>query len=252
MSVLDRYKKPGGFIQLLTLLETCGNAKKEKFLQMIYDENEDWFNALKSRILTIETVISWPQEILTELTTRTQPITLAAIAKGSFNEEQLKKLQHGLSHAQLAKLRELSDNKNFSNNEITSSIEKFMGEVRTHIHHGVIKLDKFAPELSIPDEIEDVLAKKATANTIKNLDENSATENPSLSSSAHQASDSNNIPLNFGTVSLSNPHNNGPALGSDDVVQLRKVNQQLQQELHILKQENRLMKDKLERIRKIA
>ena len=56
---------------------------------MIYDENQDWYNALKTRVLTIEIVLSWPQEYLTELTTRAQPITLAAIAKGPFSSEQL-------------------------------------------------------------------------------------------------------------------------------------------------------------------
>lgn len=251
MSVLDRYKKPGGFIQLLTLLETCGAAKKEKFLQMIYDESQDWFNALKTRILTIEIVISWPQEFLTELTTRTQPITLAAIAKGPFSSEQIQKLQQGLSHGQLAKLRELSENKNFSPNEINSSIEKFLGEVRTHIHHGVIKLDKFAPELSVPNEIEDILAKKGTtAPPNKTLDESNPSESAFALFSTPNTTESN-APLHFGSVSMSSSTTTLSA-GHEEVTQLKKINQQMQQELQILRQENRAMKEKLEKIRKIA
>lgn len=162
MSLLERYKKPGGFNQLLTLLETCGSAKKEKFLKMISEENLDWFNALKTRILSLDIILNWPQEYITELTSRAQPITIAAIAKGPLNENQIKKLTHGLSHGQLAKIREISENKNFTTNEINSSVEKFLGEVRTHIAHGVIKLEKFAPELVVSSEIEEQLAKKGT------------------------------------------------------------------------------------------
>ena len=39
MSMIDRYKKKGGFLQLLNLLETTGGEKREKFLKMIAEEN---------------------------------------------------------------------------------------------------------------------------------------------------------------------------------------------------------------------
>jgi len=244
MSVLDRYKKPGGFIQLLTLLETCGVAKKEKFLQMISDENLDWFNALKPRILTIEIILNWPQEFLTELTTRTQPITLAAISKGPFKSEQINKLQHGLSSSQFSKMREISENKSFTANEINSSIEKFLGEVRTHIQHGVIKLEKFAPELAVPTEIEETLTKKGNHVTPGKFDEEIEASETHVSSPTTSGGATSNHESPALTL-VSNAT-------SEEYSQLKKVNHQLQHELQILRQENRLLKEKLDKIRKIA
>lgn len=259
MSLLERYKKPGGFNQLLTLLETCGPAKKEKFLKMISEESLDWFNALKTRILSLEIILNWPQEYITELTSRAQPITIAAISKGSLSEEQIKKLIHGLSHGQLAKIREISENKNFTTNEISSSVEKFLGEVRTHIAHGVIKLEKFAPDLVVSSEIEELLAKKGIpSNSIEKSSlrpeseiDTSSTDLHSVSSTVHSRSGDDR---NSGSsISASSALNHTTIfVGSDEMGQIKKINQQLTHEIQILKQENRILKDKLEKIRKIA
>jgi len=248
MSVLDRYKKPGGFIQLLTLLETCGVTKKEKFLQMISDENLEWFNALKSRILTMEIILNWPQEFLIELTSRTQPITLAAIAKGPLNSDQIHKLQHGLSHSQLSKMREISENKSFTSAEVNSSIEKFLGEVRVHIQHGVIKLEKFAPELAVSTEIEEMLLKKSTPLNFGKFSEESETHEYHSPQSPQISSPETNSSTNHGINMTSS---SSVQIVHDDA-QLKKQNQQLQNELQVLRQENRLLKEKLDKIRKIA
>lgn len=252
MSMLDRYKKPGGFIQLLTLLETCGGAKREKFLHIISEENTHWFEALKPRILTIELILDWPQEVVTELTSRTQPITLAALSKGPFTSDQITKLQHGLSHAQLSKMRELLENKHFSPNEINSSIEKFLGEVRAHIYQGVIKLDKFAPEMVVPNEIEDMLSRKGQHKNVSKVTDEAIPQeylSPSLFQNSSSMEQSNQSTIS--SSEAKGPSKPGP-LGNEEVVQLKKVNHQLQQELQIMRQENRILKDKLEKIRQIA
>ena len=53
MSMISRYKRPGGFVQLLSLIETSTAAKKEKFLEIVRSESESWANAIEQRVLTI-------------------------------------------------------------------------------------------------------------------------------------------------------------------------------------------------------
>jgi len=42
MSSIQRYKKPGGFLQLLSLIETFGGQKREKFIEMVDAESHVW------------------------------------------------------------------------------------------------------------------------------------------------------------------------------------------------------------------
>lgn len=236
MSVLDRYKKPGGFVQLLTLLETCGPQKKEKFLQMILEENPAWYDSLKQRLLSLERILAWPNEFLTEVTTRALPITLAAISK-SLPEQQNKRLFHGLSHSQFAKVREISENKQFTPAEISSSIEKLLGDTRGLMQQGIIKVEKFDADLAIPDNVEDLLLKKLSG--LPPL--------PPPEVFAEKAT------IRTTTTAVTPNNNQGTnAPVNDESATLRRQNLQLQQELQQLRQENMVLKDKLERIKKIA
>ena len=44
--MIDRYKKKGGFIQLLNLLETSSKAKQDQFLGLISQESKIWESEL--------------------------------------------------------------------------------------------------------------------------------------------------------------------------------------------------------------
>ncbi|RYZ83809.1 MAG: hypothetical protein EOP04_19245 [Proteobacteria bacterium] len=74
--MLDRYKKKGGFSQLLNLIETSGGRKQEQFLGLIAQENPAWERELKSKILTVDRIFSWPEDVMSEVLSRIQPLTL--------------------------------------------------------------------------------------------------------------------------------------------------------------------------------
>jgi flagellar motor switch protein FliG len=83
MGMLDRYKKKGGFFQLLQLLETSPTTKREQFLTLIAGESPVWEEALRKRILTITRVYSWEGQYLVEIFTRVHPTTLAYALHGN-------------------------------------------------------------------------------------------------------------------------------------------------------------------------
>ena len=64
MGMLDRYKKKGGFIQLLNLIETTASPKAEKFLKMIGEESPAWEAEIKKKVLSIDRLATWNQSYL--------------------------------------------------------------------------------------------------------------------------------------------------------------------------------------------
>lgn len=233
VSMIDRYKKYGGFYQLLGLLESSSMAKREKFFKIILDESPVWHDALKQKMLNFSDLLKWPVEILAEVTSRTQPITLAAIAK-SLPDDKTKILLSGLNHSQFAKIRGIMNETDFTPEQTQSSIEKLLGETRGLAQQGILKFDKFAPHLHIPDDIESQLEARPYSM-------------PSLPSA--------DILSERATARIVNPPSQGQSLPpqvEEELSALRRQNFQLQMELQNLRKVNAVMKDKLEQIKKIA
>lgn len=59
MSVLARYRKPGGFRQLLLLIETSQPVKQEKLLEVVAKEDPDWAELLRQKKIDAEMILSW-------------------------------------------------------------------------------------------------------------------------------------------------------------------------------------------------
>jgi flagellar motor switch protein FliG len=68
MSTLGRFRKPGGFQQLLILIETCDPSKQKNLLHLIGTEDPGWAHLVKMKALTFERIMSWPVEVLMEIT----------------------------------------------------------------------------------------------------------------------------------------------------------------------------------------
>lgn len=64
MSILARYRKPGGFRQLLQLIETSQPAKQEKLLEVVEKEDPRWAEMIREKKITPEMVLSWEPDHL--------------------------------------------------------------------------------------------------------------------------------------------------------------------------------------------
>ncbi len=62
MSALARYRKPGGFKQLLTLVETSVPSKQKTLMGIVEKEDPRWAKEIQKRLLTFEKILSWPPE----------------------------------------------------------------------------------------------------------------------------------------------------------------------------------------------
>ncbi len=158
MSMLDRYYKPGGFIQLLNLLETCTPAKQAKFLEIIREEDNRWAATIEKKMLNIHRILTWSEEALAEVTGNLQELTIA-IALHGLDEQQRDSLCRSLTTTQKRRVRDLFESSRPSSGEITTMLNKVIVEVRRMITDGALRMEKVDPELVIDDDIEDLLRK---------------------------------------------------------------------------------------------
>lgn len=228
MGMLDRYKKKGGFYQLLQLLETSPSAKREQFLTLIGGESPAWEEALRKRILTITRVYSWDGQYLVEIFSRVQPLTLANALHGN-PEEEIEKLLGCLPPISKRKITDLMAESSPTGAEKATCISRMLTEVRGFVSQGIIRLDKVDPELHVPENIEEMLSVNAFA--VPTFEMGDVAKKDTTPNIVGEASD---------------------GASQQEVDFLKRKMNQLAAEVNALKHENSVLKDKLSQIKRIA
>jgi hypothetical protein len=156
MGLLDRYRKTGGFIQLLQLLETTGAQKRDQFLKMINEEDPRWFAAIEQKMLSIDRILSWDENVLGEIASRLHELTLAIALHGQLKGQE-DRMFKTFSAGQRRKIQELSATKNPTPPELAAAYIKILEEVRGLIKQGFLRPEKFDANLIIEEKIEEKL-----------------------------------------------------------------------------------------------
>lgn len=164
MGMLERYKKRGGFLQLLVLLETTEAAKKEKFLKMILDEDPAWDEALRQRMISFDRVMSWEASVLMEFLPQV-PVMSIAYAISQLSSEKKTPFIKALTFGSQKKVEEILNDNKPKPGEVISAQMKVISELRNQVAVGKINLEKIDPLLAIAEDIEEMLT--ATAAPVK-------------------------------------------------------------------------------------
>lgn len=229
MGMVDRYKKAGGFVQLVQVIETCAPKKREQFMNVITEENPEWAEALNQKCLSFDKIISWKPEIILDVAAAVNTLSFTASLK-SLSPEKLEEFFKKFSPIDRKKFEMAMQESPAGPNEISSSVMKVISETRSMLVSGALKADKVDPSLYIPDGFESQLGKN----------EQSRQSGETLSFDGPAA-------MNFNVVNVSN-NNTSPA----DIEKLQKKLILLNREIQTLKSENQTMKDKLDKIKRIA
>lgn len=233
MSSLSRYKKSGGFVQLLSLLETFGPQKKDKFVEMIEQENAAWAQALRDKMLSMDRIFSWPDQVIIEIF-KSLPIKNMAVAYLGLKEEQRAKISGFFSSSEQRKMQDaLGDGVIPKPEEVASNAVKVIEITRKMISDGHIRPEKFDEGLIIPEEFESKLDSSNSAQPALNF---SAAERMSV------------VPANAGSANGDASH----APNSHEAMQLQRLVTKLSQENKALKDELKIATEKLAQIRRIA
>jgi hypothetical protein len=162
MGMIDRYKKRGGFLQLVNLLETMGGEKRDKYLGLIAVEAPNWEAALKQKMISMDRLSTWNSTFLMEFLPEIPVMVLATAFKG-LTDEKRALFMAALPFAVKKKVEDTLKERNPTAGEIGSGQMKIINEARNMINTGKLKLDKCDPELIIPEDIEDRLMSSASA-----------------------------------------------------------------------------------------
>lgn len=227
--MIDRYRKPGGFFQLLNLIETTGKDKQEKFLKMIADESPTWEAEVRKRLLTLDKVLSWNATYLAEVFPRVQPLQLAMIV-GGLPTEKAGQFMNIMTYKEKRQIEQILEDKKPTPGETSSGIMKLFSEIRKMESEGTLKFEKFDPDMVVPEDIEEKLGKGISVH--------------STSLSTHSSEVAAATP---GSAPVGIPSN-----VAEEITTLRRKLVQLTQENQKLHQDNVVMKEKLEQIKKIA
>ena len=237
MGMVDRYKKAGGFIQLIQVIETCNAKKREQFMKIISEENPEWAEALNQKCLSFEKILSWKAEAILEIIASVNMLSFTASLK-SLESEKLELFLQKLSNQDRKKFELALVEAHPSPNEISASVQKVIGETRLLFVQGSLKADKIDTSLVIPDDYEFMLGRN---------------EQSRHSGGVSGAAGSTVTPtLSFDIlVSPAAVNASVSSLNAEfDKIQKRII--LLTREVQSLKSENQVMKDKLEKIKKIA
>lgn len=265
MSMLARYYKQGGFQQLLLLVEGCVPKKQEQLLGILQTENINWYNAIKAKILTLDRVFTWNDEILAEIASRIKPLTLAVALHG-LSEERWARLSKTLSQVQKRAILEMKELQKPTPIEVASAYAKIVEEVRGIFAQGILKMEKVDLELVVPRDIEEQLKNKASnSNKLVSSDqatplkvENSSTEKVSKSNLAGASETPAMV-----SESVYNYFDDEPT-AKTNLNEIRESNQtalleSLRKEIQSLKQqnaallvENKSLKEKLGKLKSIV
>lgn len=226
MAMLTRYKKTGGFIQLLKLIETCGPKKQEQLLTMVENEDPRWSRAIKDKMLSIEKIFSWDETVLAEVVVRVQELSLGVALHG-LSDEDWAKASKMLSHSQIRRIEDFKNSKQPSPAEISTAYVKIIEEVREMISKKQLNPENFDKDIFVPEDIEEKLSNQAFSTT-------------QTASSDSQATTSEGTVLDFSKAEQKpKAESTNSAQLQNEVAFLRKENAHLKQELNSLK--NKMM-----------
>ncbi len=156
MGMLERYKKKGGFLQLLILMETCGPQKQEKFLKMIEEEDMNWAEAVKTKMLSVKKIFSWDDNTIAEISGSLNDMTIA-IATFGMDTDSKDRVLKTLNHSRRRKIEEDISERKPEVAEISTSFMHILAHVRKMISDGFLHLDRIDPQLVVNSEFEDKL-----------------------------------------------------------------------------------------------
>ena len=230
--MVDRYKKAGGFIQLLQVIETCGPKKREQFMKIIREETPKWAEAIESKMITFEKILSWSPEAIMEISANLNILTFGTALK-ALQPEQFQKFAEKLGPVEGRKFEKVYQEGTPSPSEISSCVVKLLNETRLMFVSKKLKYEKIDPTLDIPEDFEHHLEKGVV-------------KQPRVDSSASAAAGT-------GGGVTTQQQSTGNMLGNPiEIDSLRRKIVELNQQVQLLKKDNLFMKDKLDKIKKIA
>lgn len=244
MGHLDRYKKPGGFQQLLSLIESFAAQKQEKFLGLVEAENPTWGKALRDKLITVPRILNWPPATLAEIVPKMN-INILSIALHGLSKEEVERFLSGLPAGEKRKITNEYEVVKPQPNEIAATHVKLIEMVRRMVSEGELRLEVVDPGAIVNEKTEEQLLQASTFVRGESQDQETVSSEPP---GAERTLELVKEAVKEAGAGARVDHSKLTA----EVKSLQALLVSIQKENKSLKAEVKLLKDKLEAIRKIA
>ncbi len=266
--MLDRYKKPGGFMQLIKLLESFPPPKQDKFLSLIEVEDKRWSDCLRSKLLSMERIFSWEDAVLGEIIPKIPEKTFTTAFMGLPLAHQ-ERVNSRLSHAEKRRMGDQLHGFHPSESEIVTARAIVIEITRDMFISGALRLEHIDKELLIAENIEETIQEQPVPEDFNNESADSEkqiftndTQTRKVKSASEAVTGAPPQPPQLklavdrdtaATTSTAKSSNATAAANrSTDVETLRMKISSLLQEIKDVKNENKILRGKLDAIRKLA
>lgn len=149
MSMLGRYRKPGGFEQLRDLLESSLGKKRETLLKAIESEDKAFAALLKASLLTFDKILSWDPLMICEVSTKLGDKPLAVLLFGK-SDEVFQRFTHTMRDLKKRDLKAMMEGMKPSPVEMETAHIKLVEKVRQMERDGSLRLDREGNPQLIP------------------------------------------------------------------------------------------------------
>lgn len=249
--MLDRYKKTGGFLQLLNLLETSGPQKQERFLEIVRQEDPRWADTLTAKMIDLNRILTWSDSAISEVTGAMLDINLAAILSW-VTPEQRERLLGTMGNIKRRKVLDLYEGSNKpSAADVATSFNKMYETVRRLAQEGTLRFDKIDPLLHVDNDIEDRLKQGKTIIGVPEFSESFGAKQ-AATPAAPSSPPTLQVVTSLDAKAWATADQKVPSEVEAELAGLRKRVVALQAENGALRQELAVAQGKLEQIKKIA
>lgn len=151
MSILARYRKPGGFRQLLQLIETSQPVKQEKLLEAVSKEDPAWADLIRAKKITPEMVLKWDIAVVGQVLEH-MVAGHAAVVIYNMGEDSIKNFRNLFKLEKYNEIRDLIENiEEVKPGALVAANNNMLETVRYMDEEKIIDLRYIDPALDLAD-----------------------------------------------------------------------------------------------------
>lgn len=152
MSSIARFRRPGGLVQLILLLETSEKGKREELFEIVAKEDPGWAYYVQSKTLTVDRILGWPSPVLETIFIKLPLPFIAILSQMSDSDVQLK-IENSINRTLIRDLIQIRTEKTFSAEHRFNVGVKLIQTVRELQSQGQLKFSTFDPGLEIDSRL---------------------------------------------------------------------------------------------------
>lgn len=145
MSLLNRYRRKGGFENLLKLVESSTPSKQEQLLKLIEEEDSSWAEMIRVKSLSMDKIFSWEPQYLKDIIYRVKPRILGISLIGQ-SKEIHEKVAACMPEIKWVEVSDYLGDK-FGPGEIHAAQNQVIATTRELVEDGYIRFEDVDPKL---------------------------------------------------------------------------------------------------------